>query len=221
MSKSELNSFLRDCVQSDSPYSLSQLSDETIKLKGDKTRKAYNIDHNINIYEGSGVSNFEEKNIVHESSEEIIEGSGEVHIESDTAATTNQTTLVPVVIIPDETEDKVEDIIIKATDSNVTHISTTESFISTKSTTTTKEGVVLIDSGIWLGNQKQKLNKTDVVFIEDHVKPDSSHITSTIRSTTVREIVIEQEEGIVLKSESENSTKGIEANLKLLTLTQS
>ena len=206
---SKSDAFLRDCVQSDSSYSISQLSDETIRLKDNNHKtKEKSVDHNINIYEGSGVPEFEEKNIVHDISDDIIEGSGEVHIESATAATTNHTTKVPVVIIPDETYGKEEEIITKGTDSNITHTPTTDSSISTKPVQiiTIKEGIVLIDSGKQLGNGTQEPYKTDDVLLKTDV---TSTTASTVQSTTIKEVLIRPEEGIILQSKPSNVTKGI------------
>ena len=208
------HAYLRDCVQnvqSDSIHSIDQLSDETIKLKDDnhKTKEKI-VDHNINIYEGSGVPEFEEKNAVHDISDETVEGSGEVQIETVTVATTNQTSKVPIVIIPDEAYDKEEEIITKATDSNRTHKPTTESPITTKPTKviTIKEGIVLIDSGNATGTAKE----TGDVLLES--KATSTAATAD-RSTTVKEGLIRPEEGIILQSRPRNDTKGILTTEKL------
>ena len=144
----------------------------------------------------------EEKNVVHDINDETVEGSGEVQSETVTVATTNQTSKVPIVIIPDEAYDKEEEIITKATDSNRTHKPTTESPITTKPTQVIKEGIVLIDSGNATGTAKE----TGDVLLES--KATSTAATAD-RPTTVKEVLIRPEEGIILQSRPRNDTKGI------------
>lgn len=208
--------FLRDCVQNDSPYSDSALSEETIKEKDNKTRT---LPVDYNVYEGSGVSETEKKTSVIDSKEAIVEGSGEVPFETTTNAFINQTSAAPVVIIPDETEDKLEEIITKVTERNVTKTPTTKASFSTEQIltstqipkTTVKEGVIVIEDGIRLENETEKSHKPTVVLTKASVTSapkslDSS--TSTGRSTPIAKTLPEPEDEVVIKSDPTKRKKG-------------
>ena len=217
-------SFLRDCdYYSDSPYSVSsKVNDSKIKEKETNDARTLPVENNV-VYEGSGVPSVEEKDVVYDIHDEInetIEGSGEIHFEPDTL-TPNQTTSVPIPVIPDESEDKTEEIITTAIKTNVSQtpypttkfsVVTSESTVTTRAPSTTlKEGVIIIDSGIILQNKTDERFKTDVVVTQAPTKASSilTEVTSTISdSTTIKRILVDPDKGITIPNEATTKKKG-------------
>ena len=187
-------SFLRDCFQSDSPYSVSGASEEIIKDKSDKNARTLPEEYH-SVYEGSGAP--EDKDIVNET----LEGSGETYYETDTDKPAN-TTKVP--LLPPDTEEIVHENITTVTQTNV-------SDSSYSSTTTTKHGVVSIDKGIVLHNKTEVPGTTDIVITQAPTKSSSilTEITTTVPdSTTIKLILVDPDKGIKLPTETTTRKKG-------------
>lgn len=198
------DSFLRDCVQSDSSFYEKELNEKKVNVKYIKDTRLLPIEKN-DIYEGSGVLIVEDKATKYDTYDvlhETIEGSGEVPYETTTA--TNQTTRAPIPIIP-ETEDKIEDIIINVTETNTSHAtSTTPAQISN---TTTRLGVITIGAGITLKNESEKQTKINVLVPKTPKK--STSVFEEPTPTTIKAIIIDPHEGIVIPSESTTRKKGL------------
>lgn len=198
------DSFLRDCVQSDSSFYDKGLNEQKVNVKYIKDTRTLPVEKN-DVYEGSGIPIEEDKKTKYDTYDvlhETIEGSGEAHYETTTA--TNQTTRTPIPIIP-ETEDKIEDIIINVTETNTSHAtSTTPAQISN---TTTRLGVITIGDGITLKNETEEQTELNVLVPKTPKKSTSVFEETTL--TTIKAIIIDHHDGIVIPSESTTRIKGL------------